>query len=174
MKRILVTIMLFAICCVGCRQKIDSQTPTAEQNQGLTHQDVPTRDDFFDQGGEIDETLNWGKSEDITSEIYMEFENDHFMFDAENLTVIQVKIVNNSDEEILTGLDYRIEQFKEDGWVELPTTYAWYDIGIPIKAGNENSYTIEQYITENGTYRISKSIRRDQIYYELSGEITVD
>jgi hypothetical protein len=173
MKKELATIVLFAICCIGCGQNINLQSPTIEQSQGLAQPGIPTRDTIPDQGGETSTTVGIEGS-DITQEIYMVFENDHFKFDDENLTVIQVKIVNNSDEEILTGLDYKIEQLKDDEWVEVPTTYAWYDIGLPIKPNSEHSYTIEQFIFEKGTYRISKRIRRDQNVSELSGEIVVD
>lgn len=71
---------------------------------------------------------------------------------------IEVKMVNNSRQDILTGDAYKIEIFRNNEWLEVPIDTSYEDVAYSILAGEEKNFicTLED-ISESGLYRIGKS-----------------
>lgn len=77
---------------------------------------------------------------------------------------IEVRLLNNSEQSILTGEAYAIEVFKndEDKWVEIPISISYEDIAYILEKGEEKKFVcILDGISEDGLYRIRKSYSVD-------------
>lgn len=116
--------------------------------------------------------------ENISSELYLEIENNVYKPDDDNMEAVQIKIVNHSQNTVTAGKDYKIQQDRDDAWFDVPVNFAWNDIGILIDSNSEKSFIISlgshQYTYQKGRYRISKTVHSNQTGYDLTVEFTVE
>lgn len=71
---------------------------------------------------------------------------------------IEVKMINNSEQDILTGDAYKIEIFSNNEWLEIPIDTSYEDVAYSISAGEEKHFIcMLEGISESGLYRIKKS-----------------
>lgn len=113
----------------------------------------------------------------ISLDIYMKIESDIQSLVNDNIYTVEVAVVNNSSETLDAGNDYKIQQYKDNAWSDVPVNFAWNDSGISISPNSEKSFTIslgsDQHTYQNGTYRILKTVYVNRTAYNLTAKFEI-
>lgn len=122
----------------------------------------------------IGDTIHYEVQHNPNEAISMEALHKSYCFP---LLEIEVRIVNNSNKDIITGVDYAIEYFTENKWVEIPLHYAFIDIAIVIPPNESKIFTIdlqqEKYTYQKGLYRVIKTIRINSNHKILKAQFQI-
>lgn len=101
------------------------------------------------------------------------------VFDPSNMHPIKAIVANHSEEEIVTGVDYHIEYYRDSKWYEVPFPENFYftDIGLIVKPNGTNSFNIsffpDNYKYKSGKYRVCKYIAAGGERHWIAAEFTV-
>ena len=122
----------------------------------------------------IDDTIRYEVQHNPNEEISMKTLHRSYCFP---LSEIEVHIVNNSNKDIITGVDYVIEYFTENKWIEIPLHYAFIDIAIVIPPNKSEIFTIDlqqrKYTYQKGLYRVIKTIRTNSNHKILKAQFQI-
>lgn len=122
----------------------------------------------------IDDTIRYEVQHNPNEEISMKTLHGSYCFP---LSEIEVRIVNNSNKDIITGVDYAIEYFTENKWIEIPLHYAFIDIAIVIPPNKNEIFTIDlqqrKYTCQKGLYRVIKTIRINSNHKILKAQFQI-
>lgn len=122
----------------------------------------------------IDDTIHYKIQYNSNEEIFMKTTHKSYCFP---LSKIEVCIVNSSNKDLITGVDYAIEYFTENKWIKIPLHYAFIDIAIVIQPNESKIFTIDlqqkKYTYQKGLYRVVKTIRINSKHQNLKAQFQI-
>lgn len=86
---------------------------------------------------------------------------------------LNVTIRNNSQQELVTGLNYQIEKLDKKEWIKIPEYGSWNDIACIMAPGEILQITCDfdpDRIYEPGTYRVVKTVYQEEQEIMLTAE----
>lgn len=93
------------------------------------------------------------------------------------LSKIEVRIINNTNIDIITGVGYYIEYFTNNEWTRVPLHYAFVEIAIIVLPDSSKDYIIDlqsnRYDYKKGLYRVVKKIKANNKDIFLTAQFEV-
>lgn len=143
--KILILLVIIILNCGGCAANTDDANSTEiTANKIVESKEGVTEDDNMEN-----------------SEVLLELCSDEEVLSL-STQEIEVRLLNNSEQVILTGEAYAIEVLKNDEWIEVPISISYEDIGYIVGTGEAKKFVcMLDGISESGLYRIRKSYSAD-------------
>lgn len=106
------------------------------------------------------ETKSSQKAEEVINEVALSVQPDIFQL-ATLPDTLNIKMINDTKDTIITGWHYRIELLKDDQWTEFsPKDIPFEDLGIMLRPADSKNFAVrlfkERVNYHSGEYRVAK------------------